>query len=177
MTSRDPSRAANPPAREIGSSQHAKHCWCEQGCARASISVQPITVMISTTRPIGAAERPDFAATLSDCRGRRIDLYGRVGPVEPSTHGQIGSWRLYDVVRQRDADDPRLRDRVPSALAYLCYNRGVELIGANRSAPFYHLIPVFGSVLAIGFLGEEPRLFHLVGYALVLLGVFVAARR
>ena len=65
----------------------------------------------------------------------------------------------------------------PSTLAYLCYNRGVELIGANRSAPFYHLIPVFGSVLAIGFLGEEPRLFHLVGYALVLLGVFVAARR
>lgn len=65
----------------------------------------------------------------------------------------------------------------PSTLAYLCYNRGVELIGANRSAPFYHLIPVFGSALAIGFLGEEPKLFHLVGYALVLLGIFVAARR
>jgi drug/metabolite transporter (DMT)-like permease len=65
----------------------------------------------------------------------------------------------------------------PSTLAYLCYNRGVQLIGANRSAPFYHLIPVFGSVLAIGFLGEEPKLFHLIGYALVLLGVFIAARR
>jgi drug/metabolite transporter (DMT)-like permease len=65
----------------------------------------------------------------------------------------------------------------PSVLAYLCYNRGIELIGANRSAPFYHLIPVFGSVLAIGFLGEEPKLFHLIGYALVLLGVFIAARR
>jgi len=65
----------------------------------------------------------------------------------------------------------------PSVLAYLCYNRGIELIGANRSAPFYHLIPVFGSVLAIGFLGEEPKLFHLIGYALVLLGVFIAARK
>lgn len=65
----------------------------------------------------------------------------------------------------------------PSVLAYLCYNRGVELIGGNRAAPFYHLIPVFGSVLAIGFLGEEPKLFHLVGYALVLLGIFIAARR
>ena len=65
----------------------------------------------------------------------------------------------------------------PSVLAYLCYNRGVELIGANRSAPFYHLIPVFGSVLAIGFLGEEPKLFHLIGYGLVLLGVFIAARK
>ena len=65
----------------------------------------------------------------------------------------------------------------PSVLAYLCYNRGIELIGANRAAPFYHLIPVFGSVLAIGFLGEEPMLFHLIGYALVLLGVFIAARK
>jgi len=65
----------------------------------------------------------------------------------------------------------------PSVFAYLCYNRGVELIGANRSAPFYHLIPVFGSVLAIGFLGEEPKLFHLIGYGLVLLGVFIAARK
>lgn len=65
----------------------------------------------------------------------------------------------------------------PSVLAYLCFNRGVELIGANRSAPFYHLIPVFGSVLAIAFLGERPQLFHLVGYALVLAGVFVAARK
>jgi drug/metabolite transporter (DMT)-like permease len=65
----------------------------------------------------------------------------------------------------------------PSVFAYLCYNRGVELIGANRAAPFYHLIPVFGSVLAIGFLGEEPKLFHLIGYGLVLLGVFIAARK
>ena len=65
----------------------------------------------------------------------------------------------------------------PSVLAYLCYNRGVELIGANRSAPFYHLIPVFGSVLAIAFLGERPQLFHVVGYVLVLAGVFIAARK
>jgi drug/metabolite transporter (DMT)-like permease len=59
----------------------------------------------------------------------------------------------------------------------LCFNRGVELIGANRAAPFFHLIPVFGSVMAIVFLGERLRLFHLAGYALVLVGVFIAARR
>ncbi|CAN5298793.1 DMT family transporter [soil metagenome] len=65
----------------------------------------------------------------------------------------------------------------PSILSYLCFNRGVELIGANRAAPFFHLIPVFGSVLAIVFLGERLRLFHLAGYALVLTGVVIAARR
>lgn len=65
----------------------------------------------------------------------------------------------------------------PSILAYLFFNRGVELIGANRAAPFFHLIPVFGSVLAIVFLGERPHLFHVTGYALVLAGVAIAARR
>jgi drug/metabolite transporter (DMT)-like permease len=65
----------------------------------------------------------------------------------------------------------------PSTLAYLCYNRGVQLIGANRAAPFFHTIPVFGSVMAIFFLGESLQLFHLFGYGLVLMGVFVAARK
>ena len=45
----------------------------------------------------------------------------------------------------------------PSVLAYLCFNRGVALIGANRAALFLHLVPVFGSVLAIVFLGEHPQ--------------------
>jgi drug/metabolite transporter (DMT)-like permease len=65
----------------------------------------------------------------------------------------------------------------PSTLAYLFFNRGVQLIGANRAAPFFHLLPVFGSVLAIVFLGERFQMFHLAGYALVLTGVFIAARR
>lgn len=65
----------------------------------------------------------------------------------------------------------------PSILAYLCFNRGVQLIGANRAAPFFHLIPVFGSAMAIVFLGEKPELFHLAGYALVLTGVLIAARK
>jgi len=65
----------------------------------------------------------------------------------------------------------------PSVLAYFCLNRGVELIGANRAAPFIHLMPVFGSILAIVFLGERPQLFHAAGYALVLTGVVLAARK
>jgi len=47
----------------------------------------------------------------------------------------------------------------PSTLAYLFFNRGIETIGPNRAAPFFHLVPVFGSVMAILLLGEEPRLF------------------
>jgi drug/metabolite transporter (DMT)-like permease len=65
----------------------------------------------------------------------------------------------------------------PSTLAYLCFNRGVQLIGANRAAPFFHVVPAFGTVMSIVFLGEHPQIFHFVGFALVLTGVFVASRK
>ena len=65
----------------------------------------------------------------------------------------------------------------PSLIAYMFFVRGVELIGANRASPFFHLMPVFGSIIAILFLGEEPRFFHLIGFALVLSGVFVATKQ
>jgi len=65
----------------------------------------------------------------------------------------------------------------PSTLAYLFFNRGIALIGPNRSAPFLHLVPVFGSVMAILLLGEKLRLFHLIGYVLVLAGIVIASRR
>lgn len=65
----------------------------------------------------------------------------------------------------------------PSTLAYLFFNRGIALIGPNRAAPFLHLVPVFGSAMAILLLGEQLRLFHLVGYALVLAGVAFASRQ
>ena len=65
----------------------------------------------------------------------------------------------------------------PSTVAYLCFNRGVQLIGANRAAPFFHVVPVFGTVMSIIFLGERPQAFHFIGFALVLSGVFVASRK
>ncbi len=65
----------------------------------------------------------------------------------------------------------------PSLAAYICFNRGVELIGANRAGPFFHLIPLFGSTLAIVLLGEEPQLYHGLGYASILGGVLIAQRK
>jgi drug/metabolite transporter (DMT)-like permease len=62
----------------------------------------------------------------------------------------------------------------PSLVAYMCFNRGVELIGANRAGPFFHLMPVFGSIIAIAFLGERPQAFHAVGYALIAGGIVIA---
>jgi len=65
----------------------------------------------------------------------------------------------------------------PSTLGYIFFNRGIALIGPNRAAPFLHLVPVLGSVMAILLLGETLRPFHLIGYPLVLAGVVIASRR
>ncbi len=64
----------------------------------------------------------------------------------------------------------------PSILSYLFYNRGVELVGANQAGLFIHLIPVFGTMLAIVLLGERFRVFQGVGIALILSGIFLVTR-
>jgi drug/metabolite transporter (DMT)-like permease len=65
----------------------------------------------------------------------------------------------------------------PSLLAYLCFNRAVELMGANRAGQFLHLMPVFGSLLAALFLGERLQGFHLAGAALIGSGIGLANAR
>ncbi|MGK2908119.1 MAG: DMT family transporter [Desulfuromonadales bacterium] len=65
----------------------------------------------------------------------------------------------------------------PSIVSYLCYNRGVELIGANRAGLFIHLMPVFGSLMAVVFLGEIFCWFHGLGILLIGAGIYLATRR
>jgi drug/metabolite transporter (DMT)-like permease len=62
----------------------------------------------------------------------------------------------------------------PSLVAYAFFNRGVELIGANRAGPFFHLMPLFGALMAVFFLGERFEAFHAVGMAAILTGVALA---
>lgn len=64
----------------------------------------------------------------------------------------------------------------PSLIAYIFYNRGVELIGAARAGMYLFLIPAFGAILAMVFLGEELRLFHLVAVMLIIGGVRIGTQ-
>jgi drug/metabolite transporter (DMT)-like permease len=65
----------------------------------------------------------------------------------------------------------------PSVIAMAAWNGGVDLIGPNRAGPFLHLVPLYSAVLAYGLLGEQLRTYHLLGFALILCGVYFAARR
>jgi drug/metabolite transporter (DMT)-like permease len=64
----------------------------------------------------------------------------------------------------------------PSIVAYFCWNRGVEVLGANRTGLFINLIPVFASILAILFLGESLQAFHVIGLALIFGGMILFNR-
>lgn len=61
----------------------------------------------------------------------------------------------------------------PSILAYLGSNRGVELVGANRAGLFIYLMPLFGSIMAMVFLGETLQFFHAIGMSLILVGILL----
>jgi drug/metabolite transporter (DMT)-like permease len=62
-----------------------------------------------------------------------------------------------------------------SLLAFLCFNRGIEVLGPNRGGLFLHLIPVFAALLALVFLGERLQAFHAVGIAAIAAGIALAA--
>src|SRR5207247_10776968 len=64
-----------------------------------------------------------------------------------------------------------------SVLAYICWNRGVEQVGASVAGLFVHLMPVFGTILAWLFLDERLLPFHVVGIALILTGIYVTSRK
>ena len=63
-----------------------------------------------------------------------------------------------------------------SVLAYIFWNRGVEVVGANVAGLFVHLMPVFGVVLAWLFLGEQLSLYHVAGIVLILSGIYITSR-
>lgn len=65
----------------------------------------------------------------------------------------------------------------PGFLGYIFYNRGVAEVGPNRASLFIHLMPVFGTLLSIAFLGEIPHLYHLVGIALIFAGIGLTTRK
>ena len=66
---------------------------------------------------------------------------------------------------------------LPSFVAYACFTRGVELIGAARAGQSAHLMPVIGSVLAVLFLGERFHVYHVAGALLIGLGILLASRK
>jgi len=64
----------------------------------------------------------------------------------------------------------------PSIAAYLFWNRGVAQVGPNKAGLFVHLMPLFGALLSVIFLGEQLYAYHFLGAALIFGGIWATTR-
>jgi drug/metabolite transporter (DMT)-like permease len=65
----------------------------------------------------------------------------------------------------------------PSLVAYRCWGVGVATVGPAVAAFFANLTPVFAAVFSAALLGEAPRWFHGVAFALIVGGIRLSMRR
>ncbi|WP_257254932.1 MULTISPECIES: DMT family transporter [unclassified Endozoicomonas] len=64
-----------------------------------------------------------------------------------------------------------------SLVAYMSWNFGVSILGANTAAMFNFLIPVFSAMFAIPILGETLYQYHLIGAGLIFTGLWITNRK
>ena len=65
----------------------------------------------------------------------------------------------------------------PSVLAYRCWGAGVAAAGPAIASIFANLTPVFAALLSAVVIGELPQAYHVVAFALTVLGIGVSVRR
>ncbi|MEQ8193311.1 MAG: DMT family transporter [Rhodospirillales bacterium] len=65
---------------------------------------------------------------------------------------------------------------VPTTVALVLFNRALDTVGPSRAGQFQHLVPVAAAGLAILFLGERLREFHVVGTLIIAAGIWFAQR-
>ncbi|MFV5930382.1 DMT family transporter [Klebsiella aerogenes] len=59
----------------------------------------------------------------------------------------------------------------PSWLAYLLWNKGIQVIGATRGEVFSHIIPLSGGLFSVLFLNAPLHFYHLVSMFLIICGI------
>jgi drug/metabolite transporter (DMT)-like permease len=63
----------------------------------------------------------------------------------------------------------------PSLIAYRCWGLGVNGAGPTIAAFFANLIPLFTALLSAAMLGEPPRLYHGMAFALIVTGILISS--
>ncbi|MDC0248003.1 DMT family transporter [Pelagibacteraceae bacterium] len=65
----------------------------------------------------------------------------------------------------------------PGLASFICWIKGISIIGSNRSGIFLHLMPIFSTVLAILIFKEKFMNFHLFGAAFIIGGIFLSSKK
>ncbi|MET4694165.1 DMT family transporter [Endozoicomonas lisbonensis] len=64
-----------------------------------------------------------------------------------------------------------------SIVAFLSWNYGVSILGANQASMFNFLIPVFSALIAIPVLGEGLQTYHFLGAGFIFAGLWLSGKR
>ena len=59
----------------------------------------------------------------------------------------------------------------PGLASFFFWIKGIAIIGANRAGVFLHLMPVFGSIMAIILFDEKFMFYHLLGAIFIIGGI------
>ena len=65
----------------------------------------------------------------------------------------------------------------PGLASFICWIKGIAIIGANRSGIFLHLMPIFSTILAIIIFGEKFMIYHLIGAILIITGIVLSSKK
>jgi len=65
----------------------------------------------------------------------------------------------------------------PALLAFRAWGAGVARAGPAVAGFFSNLTPLFTALLSSAFLGEVPRLYHVLAFMLIMGGIVVSSRR
>jgi drug/metabolite transporter (DMT)-like permease len=65
----------------------------------------------------------------------------------------------------------------PGLASFICWIKGIAIIGPNRSGIFLHLMPIFSTVLAILIFKEKFMNYHLYGATFIISGIFLSSRK
>ena len=55
--------------------------------------------------------------------------------------------------------------------------KGIAIIGANRAGIFLHLMPIFGSLMAIILFDEKFMFYHLLGAIFIVAGITLSNKK
>jgi len=65
----------------------------------------------------------------------------------------------------------------PAIAAYYFWQKGVEIIGPNRSSMFIQLMPLFSAVMAIIIFNEKFELYHFAGAVFIVSGIYLSNKK
>jgi len=65
----------------------------------------------------------------------------------------------------------------PGLAAFFFWIKGISIIGANRAGIFLHLMPIFGSLMAIILFDEKFMFYHFLGALFIISGITLSNKK